>query len=94
VDYTIKRAGVFVLRLALPADFRVESVTGADIGSGLKPMATAGSGSGFETENARACALQINLVKGQKELARTLDVPGVHPLGTVKLTGYVIVSAE
>ena len=28
VDYTIKRAGVFALRLALPAGYRLESVTG------------------------------------------------------------------
>ena len=28
VDYTIKKAGVFTLRLALPAGFKVESVTG------------------------------------------------------------------
>ena len=28
IDYTIKRAGVFALRLALPAGYRIESVTG------------------------------------------------------------------
>ena len=28
IDYTIKRAGVFALRLALPAGYRLESVTG------------------------------------------------------------------
>src|SRR5439155_15454174 len=31
VDYVVKRAGVFALRLALPKDFRVESVTGNEI---------------------------------------------------------------
>jgi hypothetical protein len=34
------------------------------------------------------------LVKSQKELARTIDVPGVHPLDTVKLSGHVVVSSE
>ncbi|PYJ80040.1 MAG: hypothetical protein DME22_24605, partial [Verrucomicrobia bacterium] len=39
-------------------------------------------------------ALQVSLVKAQKELPKTMDVIGVHPLGTAKLTGYVVVDAE
>ena len=31
IDYTIKRAGVFALQVALPADYRVESVTGSNV---------------------------------------------------------------
>ncbi len=31
IDYTIKRAGVFALRVALPADYRVEQVVGTNV---------------------------------------------------------------
>src|SRR5207249_7108844 len=40
------------------------------------------------------CSLQVQLVKTQKELPRTIEITGAHPLGTAKLTGYVVVSSE
>ena len=40
VDYTIKRAGVFTLRLALPAGYRVERVTGLKIAQWVEKTGT------------------------------------------------------
>lgn len=37
VDYTIKQAGVFALRLTLPAGFKVDSVVAADVSPQLEP---------------------------------------------------------
>jgi len=110
VDYTIKRAGVFALRLALPKDFRVENLaanpgsqeaTAADSRPQPQPLSWV-----EKTENEVRVlqvtlkqrtvgnfSVQLQLVKSQKELPRTIDVAGVHPLDTVKLTGYVVVSS-
>jgi type II secretory pathway pseudopilin PulG len=95
-DYTIKRAGVFALRLALPTDYRIESVAGNEIAQWTE-----------KTENnARVLevtlkqrtlgnySLQVRLVKTQKELAKTVEVAGVHPLDTAKLTGFIVVASE
>jgi type II secretory pathway pseudopilin PulG/uncharacterized membrane protein (UPF0136 family) len=96
VDYTIKRAGLFALRLWVPTDFRVESVTGPDLAQWVE-----------RTESGRrivevtlkqrisgAYALQLQLVQPLPALPASLDVPGVHPLDTTKLTGFVVVSPE
>jgi hypothetical protein len=96
VDYTIKRAGVFALRIALPKDFRIESVSGNEIAQwGEK---SDGNIRVLEvTLQQRALgnySLQLGLVKAQKDLPKAIAVAGVHPLDTMKLTGYVVVSAE
>lgn len=96
VDYTIKRAGVFSLRLALPKDFRLESVTGNEIAQWVE-KADGDSrvlDVALKQRTLGNYALQVSLVKSQKELARTMDIAGVHPLDTAKLTGYLVVSAE
>jgi hypothetical protein len=96
VDYTIKRAGVFSLRLAMPRDFRLESVTGNEIAQWVEKA----DGDhrvlevALKQRTLGSHALQVSLVKSQKELARTMDIAGVHPLDTAKLTGYLVVSAE
>ena len=96
VDYVIKRAGVFALRVALPQDFRLETVTGNEIAQWVE-----------RTENGAHvlevilkqrtlgnCSLQVQLVKLQKELPKTVEIAGVHPLDIVKLTGFDVVSSE
>jgi competence protein ComGC len=96
MDYTIKRAGLFTLRLWAPADFRIESVTGTNLAQWVE-----------KTESGRrivevtlkqrisgAYALQLQLVQPLPALRASLDVPGVHPLDTTKLTGFVVVSPE
>jgi hypothetical protein len=96
IDYTIKRAGVFTLKVALPGGYRVERVSGNNI---LQQAER-------NNENARtlevtlkertsgAYALGIELTRDFKELPKSLAVAGVHPLDTAKLTGFVAVSAE
>ncbi|HEY2952551.1 MAG TPA: hypothetical protein VGK40_08215, partial [Verrucomicrobiae bacterium] len=96
VDYTIKKAGLFTLRLALPAGYKVESVTGGD---GHALLWT-------EKDNPRvlevtlkertmgAFALRAGLTKPHKDMPKTIDLAGVAPLETQKLTGYVSVSSE
>lgn len=109
VDYIIRRAGVFALRLALPGDFRVESVS-PDPGQVQSPdarPATPPVSWAERNEDGRrvlevalpqrtlgAYALRLRLVRSQKELPPTVDVAGVHPLDTAKLSGYVVVLGE
>ena len=96
IDYTIKRAGVFNLRVALPGGYRIEQVNGDNIleqnehddhGARLLEVTLKERTSGTYT-------LGIELVRDFKELPKSLVVAGVHPLDTTKLTGFVAVSAE
>jgi hypothetical protein len=110
-DYTIKRAGVFALRLVLPKDFRIENVAanpGPHQAAAVEALPQSQPLLWVEkTENdVRVLqvtlkqrtighfSLQLQLVKSHQELPRTIDVAGVHPLDTAKLTGYVVVSSE
>ncbi len=96
VDYTIKKAGVFALRLALPADFKVESVTGDNISQWTER--TDGAGRALEValkeRTIGAYSLRVALVKTVKELPKNVEVLGVHPLGAQKLSGAIGISAE
>ena len=96
IDYTIKHAGVFTLRVALPEGYRVEQVSGNNIleqtehndyGARLLEVTLKERTSGMYT-------LDIELVRDFKELPKSLVIAGVHPLDTTKLTGFVAVSAE
>ena len=95
VDYTIKRAGVFTLKVALPDGYRVERVTGNNI----QQRAERNDGSRvleitLKERTSGAYTLGIELARDFKELPKSLAVAGVHPLGAAKLTGFVAVSAE
>jgi hypothetical protein len=96
IDYTIKRAGVFRLSVALPDGYRVETVNGNNI----LQQAERNDGNSRDLEvtlkerTSGAYTLGIELVRDFKELPKSLAVAGVYPLGTAKLTGYVAVSAE
>jgi hypothetical protein len=96
IDYTIKRAGVFALKLALPAGYRVEQVTGNNVLQWTER--TEDQARLLEvTLKERAIGvytLRLELAKNFKELPKSLAVEGVHPLGTGKLTGFVSVAAE
>ena len=96
VDYTIKKAGIFALRLALPPGFRVESVSGdnisqwterADAGQRLLEVA-------LKERALGAYSLHVLLVRMWKELPKNVEIGGVHPLGARKLSGTLSVSAE
>jgi hypothetical protein len=99
VDYTIKRAGVFALRLALPAGYRVERVTGQKIAQWVeKPGAQAGEPATLEvTLKERTIGtynLRVDMTQLLREMPRMVTAVGAHPLGAGKLGGYVVVSSE
>ncbi|MEI8289254.1 MAG: hypothetical protein WCH99_07255 [Verrucomicrobiota bacterium] len=96
VNYTIKRAGIFSLKLALPTGYRVERVNGNNIQQQVERN-VAGARVLEVTLKDRTSGnftLSIELVRSFKELPNSLAVAGVHPLDTAKLTGFVAVSAE
>ncbi len=96
MDYTIKRAGLFALRVGLPDGYRVERVTGNNI---LQWMEKGHDGSRvlevtLKDRTSGTYTLGIELTRSFKELPQSLAIAGVHPLDTAKLTGFVAVSAE
>jgi prepilin-type processing-associated H-X9-DG protein len=96
IDYTIKRAGVFTLKVALPGGYRVERVTGNNI---LQQAERNDGGSRvlevtLKERTTGAYTLAIDLARDFKELPKLLDIAAVHPLDAAKLTGYVAVTAE
>ena len=96
VDYTIKRAGVFALRLALPAGYRLESVTGDKVSQYVE-RAENGVALVEVTLKERtlgAYALNLVLVQNYKQPPKTLAIAGVHPLDTQKLSGYITVATD
>jgi len=92
VDYTIKRAGVFALRLAVPPGYRVERVTGPNLAQWVEREGTLEVT--LPQRTTGAYSLQVELVKNLRELPATLTVTGVQPLEVQKLTGSVSVAAE
>lgn len=96
VDYTIKRVGVFTLRQLLPAAYRVERVTGAQIAQWIEK--TEGTNRVLEvTLTERTIGhypLRVDLSQLIKEVPKSVASAGAHPIGVQKLTGFVAVSAE
>jgi len=96
INYTIKRAGVFSLKMLLPDGYRVERVTGENIQQQAESSDAVGRvlEVTLKDRTSGAYALGIELADSFKELPKSLAIAGVHPLGTAKLTGFVAVSAE
>ncbi len=96
VEYVIKRAGVFTLRLALPPEYRVERVTGQNIAQYVEK--TEGKQRVLEVtlkqRTIGAYTLQVNLRRALAELPKKLELIGVQPLDAQKLTGFVSASSE
>jgi hypothetical protein len=96
IDYTVKRAGVFALKVALPAGYRVEHVNGNNI----QQQSERNDGKlhwlevTLKERTRGAYSLGIELAHDFKELPKSLPVNGVSPLDTAKLTGFVAVFAE
>lgn len=96
VDYSIKRAGVFALKAAMPADYRVENVTGTNVlqwternDNGARVLEVT-----LKERTSGAYTLRIELARNFREMPASIAVAGVHPLDTVKLTGFVAVAAD
>ena len=96
VNYTIKRAGVFSLKVALPDGYRIEHVTGDNIQQQIERSDAGGCvlEVTLKDRTSGTYALGVELTHSFKELPKSLAVSGVHPLDTAKLTGFVAVSAE
>ena len=96
VNYTIKRAGVFALKLGLPEGYRVECVGGSNILQHVKRTEQGASVLELTLKERTSgdYSVTLELVKNLKQLPASLSIEEVHPLGTVKLAGFVGVSAE
>lgn len=96
VDYTIKRAGVFALQLALPEDVRLEQVAGPNVLQWSERQVARQRllEITLKERTTGAYALRVDLVRNLRELPKTLALAGVQPLGTQKLAGFISVSAE
>jgi prepilin-type processing-associated H-X9-DG protein len=96
LDYTIKRAGVFALRMAIPPGYAVTGVSGDKVAQWIEKTDAQQRilEVTMKERISGAYALRIFLLKWQQELPKTLEVVGVAPLGTQKLTGFVSVSTE
>ncbi|HKW28690.1 MAG TPA: hypothetical protein VJT54_05100, partial [Verrucomicrobiae bacterium] len=93
IDYTIKRTGLFSLRVALPDGYRVERVVGNNIlqqvehNDGPRVLEVT-----LKDRTSGAYTLGIELTRSFKELPESMAAVGVHPLDTAKLTGFVAVT--
>jgi len=100
VEYTIKRTGVFTLRLALPPEYRVERVTGQNIAQHVEKKDGRGAEAAptlevtLKQRTMGAYTLQVNLRRTLTELPKKLELTGVRPLDVQKLTGFVSASSE
>ena len=96
IHYTIKRTGLFALRVALPEGYRLERVRGNNILQQVEhndsvPRVLEVT---LKDRTSGTYDLDLELTRSFQELPRSLAINGVHPLDTAKLTGYVAVSAE
>ncbi|HVM47713.1 MAG TPA: type II secretion system protein [Candidatus Acidoferrum sp.] len=96
VDYTIKKAGVFSLRLALPAGYRLESVMGDNVSQWVErnedsvPLVEVA----LKERTIGPYKLDLSLAENFAQLPKALPIVGVHPLGAEKLSGYITVSTD
>lgn len=96
VNYTVKKAGVFALHLALPDGWRLDSVSGTNVqqwaergDAGTRVLEVA-----LKERTLGAGQLQVTLSQNWKDVPPALSLAGVSPLGAQKLSGYVTVTAE
>lgn len=96
LHYTIKRAGVFALHLALPGGYRVESVSGEKILQWTERTVD-GTPTLEVTLRERTLgnyALRLSLVRHFREVPKSLPLAGVHPQHAAKVTGFISVVPE
>ncbi len=96
VEYNIKKAGAFSLKLALPKGFRLERVQGAQVlqWAGREEPGGRVAEVALKERVLGACRLRLDLVQAHKEVPPTLALEGVFPLGAAKVTGFLSVAAE
>ena len=96
VNYYIRRAGIFGLKLIVPADFKVQSVGGPGIQQWTTREADGASflDVAFDNRTIGTYSLQVRLARRFAEMPGTIAIPGVHPAGVDKLSAFVAVYAE
>ncbi len=94
VDYQVKRAGVFTLRLAVPNGYKVESVSGKGLARWTEKAGPRVVEVTLQERTLGAYQLVLSLAQSHKELPKTLALAGVTPLEVEKLNGWVSVSSE
>jgi hypothetical protein len=96
VDYNISRAGAFTVRLALPADARLEKVIcpamqtwneRSENGERLLEVA-------FRQRTLGPMGLRLELARTLTNLPPSLVLDAVHPLGTEKQSEFISLSSE
>ncbi|MHB8519503.1 MAG: type II secretion system protein [Limisphaerales bacterium] len=95
-NYTVKKAGVFALRLALPDGWRLDSVNGGNVqqwaergDAGARMIEVS-----LKERTLGAGQLQVTLSQNWKDVPPALRLAGVAPLGAQKVSGYVTVTSE
>ncbi len=96
VNYAIKKAGVFSLRIAVPDGFRIETVGGVNLSQWLERKTPAERVLEIELKERTMGAYRLNLglTRSYKEPPSRLKIAAVHPLNTSKLSGFVAVVTE
>ncbi len=96
VDYTVKRAGVFALRLALPAGYRLETLSGANLSqwterdqNGARVVEAT-----LSQRTLGAYTLNALLTRSLPQPPKSVAIESLQPLGVQKLAGFVTVAAE
>ena len=96
IDYTVKRAGTFTLRLALPADGRVEDVRSDHLKSWNE--VTDNSARTLEVNLKQrtlgAITLAVTFVRPLEALPEALELTAPRPLEVEKLSGFFAVASE
>jgi prepilin-type processing-associated H-X9-DG protein len=96
VDYIIRRAGVFALKLGVPEDYRIENVQGTNLLQWVEKR-EADQRVLEVTLKERTLGnyeLLLMLALPVKPLPRNPEIVGVIPLNTEKLTGFISVGVE
>jgi hypothetical protein len=87
---------VFALRLALPAGYALESVTGDKVSQWVErneddtPLVEVT----LKERTLGAYNLNLALAQNYRQPPKTLAITGVHPLGTEKLSGFITVATD
>lgn len=97
VNYHIKRVGIFQLQLLIPAEFRIDQVTGANIAQWVEK--TNNTQRILDVQLSQRTAgdfpLTLYLSRRQTSLAANVDVEAPHALDATKLTSYLsVISAQ
>lgn len=94
IEYTIKKAGVFTLRLGLPDGYKVESVGGNGIAQWNEKADTRTLEVNLKERTLGSYRLAVTLTRTHKELPGSIELTGVTPVEVQKLAGFVSVTSE